>query len=44
MRLVFLVPLIVALCISPFGIGQYVGVKRTWPILELKGLVAKPWE
>jgi hypothetical protein len=41
MRLVFLVPLIVALCISAFGIGLYVGVKRTWPVLELKGLVAK---
>ena len=41
MRLVFLVPLIVALCISAFGIGLYAGVKRTWPVPELKGLVAK---
>jgi hypothetical protein len=41
MRLVFLVPLIVALCISAFGIGLYAGVKRTWPVLELKGLFAK---
>ena len=41
MRLVFLVPLIVALCISAFGIGLYAGVKWTWPVPELKGLVAK---
>ena len=41
MRLIFLVPLIVALCISAFGIGLYAGVKRTWPVPELKGLVAK---
>ena len=41
MRLVFLVPLVVALCISAFGIGLYAGVKRTWPVPELKGLVAK---
>jgi Carbohydrate esterase, sialic acid-specific acetylesterase len=42
MRLIFLVPLVVALCISAFGIGLYSGVKRTWPVPELKGLVAKP--
>jgi hypothetical protein len=41
MRLIFLVPLVVALCISAFGIGLYAGVKRTWPVPELKGLVAK---
>ena len=41
MRLVFLVPLVVALCISAFGIGLYAGVKRTWPVPQLKGLVAK---
>jgi hypothetical protein len=41
MRFVFLVPLVVALCISAFGIGLYAGVKRTWPVPELKGLVAK---
>jgi len=41
MRLVFLVPLVVALCISAFGIGLYAGVKRTWPVPELKGLIAK---
>jgi hypothetical protein len=41
MRLVFLVPLIVVLCISAFGIGLYAGVKWTWPVPELKGLVAK---
>jgi hypothetical protein len=37
----FLVPLVVALCISAFGIGLYAGVKRTWPVPELKGLLAK---
>jgi len=41
MGLVFLVPLVVALSISAFGIGLYAGVKRTWPVPELKGLVAK---
>ena len=41
MRLVFLVPLTIALCISAFGIGLYAGVKRTWPVPDLKGLVAK---
>jgi hypothetical protein len=41
MRLVFFVPLLVALCISAFGIGLYAGVKRAWPIPELKELVAK---
>src|SRR5271156_4421407 len=41
MRLIFLVPLAVALCISTFGIGLYAGVKWTWPVPELKGLVAK---
>ena len=41
MRLVFLVPLTVALCISAFGIGLYAGAKRTWPIPELKWLAAK---
>ena len=41
MRLIFLVPLVVALCISAFGIGLYAGVKGTWPVPELKGLVAK---
>ena len=41
MRLVFLVPLTVALCISAFGIGLYAGVKRTWPVPELKWLAAK---
>jgi hypothetical protein len=40
MRLVFLAPLVVALCISAFGIGLY-AVKRTWPVPELKGLLAK---
>lgn len=41
MRLVFLVLLVVALCISAFGIGVYADVKRTWPVPELKGLVTK---
>jgi len=41
MRLIFLVLLVVALCIPAFGIGLYAGVKRTWPVPELKGLVAK---
>ena len=41
MRLVFLVPLVVALCISAFGIGLYAGVKRTWPVRDLKGLLAE---
>jgi Carbohydrate esterase, sialic acid-specific acetylesterase len=41
MRLFFLFPLVVALCISAFGIGLYAGVKRTWPVPELQGLVAK---
>jgi hypothetical protein len=41
MRLIFLVPLVVALCFSAFGIGLYVGVKQTWPVPDLKGLVAK---
>ena len=41
MLFVFLVPLMVALCISAFGIGLYAGVKRSWPVPELKGLVAK---
>jgi Carbohydrate esterase, sialic acid-specific acetylesterase len=41
MRLVFLVPLVVALCIFAFGIGLYAGVKRTWPVQELNGLVTK---
>ena len=40
-RLVFLVPLVVALCVSAFGIGLYAGVKGTWPVPELRGLVAK---
>jgi hypothetical protein len=35
MRLVFLVPLVVALCISALGIGLYAGVKRTWPVAQL---------
>jgi hypothetical protein len=38
MRLVFLVPLIVALFLSAFGIGLYAGVKRTWPVPELERL------
>ena len=41
MRLIFLVSLVVALCISAFGIGLYAGVKETWPVPDLKGLVAK---
>jgi hypothetical protein len=41
MRLVFLVSLVVALCIWAFGIGLYAAVKRTWPVPELKGLLAK---
>ena len=38
MRLIFLVSLVVALCISAFGIGLYAGVKETWPVPDLKGL------
>ena len=41
MRLVFLAPLVFVLCMSAFGIGLYAGVKRTWPVPELQGLVAK---
>jgi hypothetical protein len=41
MRRVFLAPLVVGLCISAFGIGLSAGVMSTWPVPQLKGLVAK---
>src|ERR1700722_18285166 len=41
MRLVFLVPLTIALCSSAFGIGLYAGAKRTSPVPEFKRLAAK---
>jgi hypothetical protein len=38
MRLVFLV---FALCVLTLGIGLYAGVKQTWPVSQLKGLIAE---
>jgi hypothetical protein len=40
MRLVFLVPIAIALCVS-YGTGLYAGARQTWPVPELKRLVAK---
>jgi len=40
-RLVLLVLLVIVLCISALGAGLYAGTKQTWPVTELKRLVAK---
>jgi Carbohydrate esterase, sialic acid-specific acetylesterase len=40
MRVVMLVPLVVVLCVSTLGIGIYVGTRQTWPLPELKRLIA----
>jgi hypothetical protein len=40
-RLVLLVPLAIVLCISALGAGLYAGTKQTWPVPELKRLVAE---
>jgi Carbohydrate esterase, sialic acid-specific acetylesterase len=41
MRLVLPVLLVIVLCISALGAGLYAGTKQTWPVPELKRLVAQ---
>lgn len=41
MRVALLVVFVIALCATTFGIGIYAGAKRTWPVLQLRRLVAE---
>ena len=41
MRVALLVLLVMALCVSSLGIGIYVGVKRTWPVPQIKRLMGQ---
>jgi hypothetical protein len=40
-RVALLVVFVIVLCASTLGIGIYVGAKRTWPVPQLRRLVAE---
>jgi len=42
MRVALLVVFVIVLCASTLGVGIYAGAKRTWPVSQLRRLVAEP--
>ncbi len=41
MRLALLVLFVIFLCATTFGLGLYAGFKQTWPVAQLRALVAQ---